>query len=213
MPTVLDHLVVTAPTLALGSEWIRRALGATPQPGGAHPKMGTHNRLLRLGDRQYLELIAIDPDAPVPARPRWFDLDHIDPLAPMSLHAWVARTTDIASSTAAATEDLGLIEPMARGDTTWLMAVPADGTPPLDGGAPMLIEWSAGTHPAERLDDVGLRLLELEVRHPYPDRLRSLFRSIELETEVVVRPARGAMRPHLCATIATPQGTRTLESA
>ncbi len=45
-------------------------LGIAPGPGGVHPFMGTHNRLLRLGPRLYLELIAIDPDAPAPAQPR-----------------------------------------------------------------------------------------------------------------------------------------------
>ncbi len=213
MPSTLDHLVVTAPTLALGSEWLRRSLGVAPQPGGAHAKMGTHNRLLRLGDRLYLELIAIDPDAPQPLRPRWFDLDSLDALAPMSLHAWMARTTDIAVTSARATEDLGLIEPMSRGDLTWLISIPADGGTPLGGGAPMLIEWSVGPHPAERLDDVGLRLVGLEIQHPQPDRLRALYRSIELETEVVVRPLRTFGRARLTATIATPAGTRTLESS
>ena len=32
--------------------------------------MGTHNLLMRIGDQVYLELIAIDPEAPTPGRPR-----------------------------------------------------------------------------------------------------------------------------------------------
>jgi hypothetical protein len=37
--------------------------------------MGTHNRLLKLGAGRFLEVIAIDPEAPAPGRRRWFDLD------------------------------------------------------------------------------------------------------------------------------------------
>ena len=71
----IDHLVFAAPTLAQGIEYIADLTGVTPRPGGKHAGMGTHNALVKLGERLYLEIIAIDPDAPKPARPRWFDLD------------------------------------------------------------------------------------------------------------------------------------------
>jgi len=32
----LDHIVVTAPTLKAGVEWVRGQLGATAELGGAH---------------------------------------------------------------------------------------------------------------------------------------------------------------------------------
>lgn len=74
---VLDHLVVAARDLDSGARWLERQLGVPLVPGGAHVLMGTHNRLLRLagGERLYLELIAIDPAAAPPSRPRWFGLD------------------------------------------------------------------------------------------------------------------------------------------
>ena len=37
--------------------------------------MGTHNRVLGMAGGMYLEVIAIDPDAAAPERPRWFGLD------------------------------------------------------------------------------------------------------------------------------------------
>ena len=45
-----DHLVVLAPSLASGVAWAEVTLGVTPGPGGEHPLMGTHHRLLRLGN-------------------------------------------------------------------------------------------------------------------------------------------------------------------
>jgi Glyoxalase-like domain len=42
--------------------------------------MGTHNRVIAISSESfpdcYVEVIAIDPDAPAPGRRRWFGLDH-----------------------------------------------------------------------------------------------------------------------------------------
>ena len=64
----LDHLTIIAPSLDQGLAHVRQQLGADMPPGDKHPEMGTHNRLLRLGDDVFLELIAIDPDAAAPRR-------------------------------------------------------------------------------------------------------------------------------------------------
>ena len=98
-PALPDHLVVAATTLAEGIEYVGDLTGSVPRPGGRHVAMGTHNALLRLGERFYLEIIAIDPEGTKPARPRWFDLDHPSLVAalaegPRLIH-WVARSDDI----------------------------------------------------------------------------------------------------------------------
>ena len=71
----IDHLVIGTNDLASGTDWTESRLGAACDGGGAHPLMGTHNRLMRLAGGPYLEVIAIDPDASSPGRPRWFTLD------------------------------------------------------------------------------------------------------------------------------------------
>ena len=73
--TELDHIAVIAPSLAAGIAYVHDVLGVEPPKGGAHPQMGTHNHLLRLGEDVFLEVIAVDPDAPQPAHRRWFGLD------------------------------------------------------------------------------------------------------------------------------------------
>ena len=58
MSVALDHLVVAAATLEQGVAWCEATLGVTPGPGGTHPTMGTHNRLLALGDALMGERLA-----------------------------------------------------------------------------------------------------------------------------------------------------------
>ena len=56
MPTSaaqLDHLVVMATTLDQGVAWCEATLGVTPGPGGEHPLMGTHNRLLSIASERF----------------------------------------------------------------------------------------------------------------------------------------------------------------
>src|SRR4051812_37960102 len=104
MPRELDHLVVAARTLDEGAAWVEERLGVRPLPGGAHALMGTHNALLSLGPGMFLEVLAIDPAAPRPARPRWFSLDTPGMQAllargPALIH-WVDRVPDIEAALA-----------------------------------------------------------------------------------------------------------------
>ena len=184
--TRLDHLVVVAPTLGAGAAWVRAALGAGPRPAGRHDRMGTHNLLLRLGQAAYLEVIAIDPAGPPPGRPRWFGLDALAPDAAPRLAAWVARTDDVDAAAAASTEPLGAVEPMTRGDLTWRLTVPPDGSLPLGGAAPLLIEWDTAPHPAERLPDDGCQLVGLTVTHPDPERVERLLAAVGFVGPVTV---------------------------
>ena len=66
---VLDHIAVAATDLAAGAQAVEAKLGLPLQPGGQHPHMGTHNRLMTLGP-DYLEVIAIDPEGAAPAQPQ-----------------------------------------------------------------------------------------------------------------------------------------------
>jgi hypothetical protein len=160
----LDHLVVAARTLEEGAAWVEAALGVPTVAGGKHDLMGTHNRLLRLDARRYLEVIAIDPAAPAPARPRWFGLDERatrERLArgPVLLH-WVARTPDIEAALRDYPEPVDVLD-LARGDFAWKIGVPRDGRLPCAGACPTLIQWKGAAHPADRLPPSGCALPEL----------------------------------------------------
>ncbi|GAB6059725.1 VOC family protein [Desulfonatronum parangueonense] len=206
----IDHIAVTAPSLEIGAEFIQESLGVTLEPGGKHPRMGTHNLLLRLDATLYLEVIAPDPKAPQPGRPRWFGLDKLQSDSSPELSAWIARTEDIRSVVASSTEDLGAIETMHRGGLQWLITIPATGRAPIDGVAPALIEWPQGVHPTENLRDQGLSLIELQLVHPDPNRITQLLASLNIRGPLKVCTPSLGEAPHLRAVLGTPQGTRTL---
>lgn len=87
----IDHLVVMAATLEEGVAWCEATLGVTPDAGGQHAFMGTHNRLLRtssaVAPHSYLEIIAIDPAGNPPTQgQRWFDMDQPTLRAAVAAH-------------------------------------------------------------------------------------------------------------------------------
>jgi hypothetical protein len=203
----LDHIVITAPSLAAGVEHVRRALGIAPITGGEHSRMGTHNALLRLGGASYLEVIAANPAASRPAHPRWFELDRLAPDGAPRLAAWVARSSDLRTIAVASPIPLGTVEAATRGDLAWNITLPAGGALVERGVVPMVIEWTSGSHPAGRLPDVGLSLEMLELAHPRPDAIESVLKWMGFEGPVNVE--RGDV-PSLSARVRTPEGMRTL---
>ena len=207
----LDHLIVAAATLEQGEDYIEGKLGVRPQRGGKHVAMGTHNSLLSLGPRTYLEVIAIDPDGTAPARPMWFELDRPAMqatlrAAPRLLH-WAARTKDIDAARNAAAIDPGPAHAHSRGEFRWRITIPDDGHLPGAGVLPTLIEWPDAKHPADSLPDMKLRIATLAAAHPEPAQMREALASLGLsETLQVTYPA----TPRLAALVRTPRGTVAL---
>ena len=175
----VDHLVVAAATLAQGVAWCEQTLGVTPGPGGKHALMSTHNRLLKIASPAYpdayLEIIAIDPDAPPPGRARWFGLDdaalqaRLPHEGPSLIHV-VARSTAMKEQCAALLaagyppgEVLSASRETPQGLLSWLIAVRADGQRACEGALPTLIQWQ-GPHPAAQMPDAGLVLRALALR-------------------------------------------------
>src|SRR5215472_2605564 len=72
---LIDHLIYKAPDLAGAVADLEERLGVRAQAGGQHIGRGTHNALLALGPRTYLEIIASDPGQRAPSVPRPFGLD------------------------------------------------------------------------------------------------------------------------------------------
>lgn len=220
----IDHLVVGADSLAQGEAWCEATLGVTPGPGGQHPLMGTHNRLLRVATvdhpRAYLEVIAADPSMPAApdGRRRWFDLDAgrvravLREQGPRLLH-WVVEVPDLPAAVDALAGldiDRGRILAASRmtprGLLHWEITVRDDGQRLFDGCLPTLIAWG-DTHPAAGMPDSGVSLHKVAVRHPQAGLLRRALAAIGLDR---VDVSEGS--PALCATFFTPRGPVRLAS-
>lgn len=197
----LDHLAISAERLEDGVALVERRLGVPMAGGGQHPAMGTHNRLLSLGDL-YLEVIAVDPAATPPGRPRWFDLDRFS--GPPRLTTWIVATDEMEAALATGPQGWGAAMDLARGDYRWQMAVPGDGRLPFDGACPALIRWQGALHPAPALPDHGLRLARLAVSHPQAAVLQAALALDDPRVSFIPGP------PGLSAVIDTPQGPVTL---
>ena len=197
----LDHIAVACGTLEAGRAHVEAALGVQMVAGGRHAVFGTHNLLLGLEDGLYLEVIAVDPDAPPPGRARWFDLDRFS--GPPRLSNWICRTGDIAE----APPEAGPPVALERGDLRWRMAVPEDGRLPFDQLFPAVIAWEGMAHPAARLPRSGVRLRRLTLTHPRAAALNAALAGRILDDRVAV--AQGAAA-RLTAEFDTPHGPRVL---
>ncbi len=210
--TELDHIAVIAPDLGEGVAWVRQALGVEMPAGGKHPEMGTHNHLVGLGPDVYLEVIAIDPEAPDPPHRRWFGLDDRAAVERQwregrRLRAYVARSTGIAAAIGNRRETYGSPMRISRGDRSWLFAIRPDGELPRFGALPCLIDWEGRSTPAPAMPDRGLRLQHLLVETPAADAVRAGLDALGMTHRPEVRQGQEV---RLTATIATPGGVRVL---
>ncbi|RZL60675.1 MAG: VOC family protein [Variovorax sp.] len=230
MQAEVDHLVIAARTLAEGVAWCEATLGVTPGPGGAHPLMGTHNRLLNIAcaafPRAYLEILAIDPAA-TPTRSagqrRWFDLDDAALQAGLAQHGpqlvhFVARVPDARATLNALRQAPAPVGPIDRGalieagrDTpagrlSWQITVRDDGQRLFDGALPTVIEWGA-VHPVDAMPASGLTLRALQFTHPRAEALAGALQAIGFAHLPVQSGT-----PKLVAVLDTPRGPITLES-
>lgn len=215
----LDHLVVMAASLSEGVAWCEATLGVTPGPGGEHPLLGTHNRLLKIATPEfptaYLEIIAINPIATpsIATRARrWFDMDEpalqarIAQQGPALVHA-VVSVPDIRAAVAALGvqgldrgDVLQASRPTAHGLLQWQITVRPDGQRLFDGCLPTLIQWGP-THPTDHMPASGVSLHSLRVQHPQADTLRAAYLSLGWTAQAV-----NAGAPRLSAILQTPKG-------
>jgi len=209
----LDHLVIAAATLDEGADFVRERLGVEIGPGGAHPLMGTHNRLMRLGDNAFLEVIAIDPDAPDPGRARWYALDDPEMQAQLRsgprLITWVVRALDIVGAVQSVAISVGEVTSVSRGNFSWRLTVPRDGRLPGGGVIPHMIEWDCGARPWEDMAEAGCDLERLVLAHPQPEWVAQTLKAVCSRGYDFVEVTAGET-PSLSARIVTPGGIATI---
>jgi len=207
MTATIDHLVYACPDLDAAVAEITRLTGVRPQDGGQHPGLGTHNALLSLGDRTYLEIIAPDPDHPGTGQRQPFGLDH---LAAPALRAWAAAPGDLDAAVRQARAEgfhygdivTGHRRTPGNGELSWRMT-----TYPNDGAVavvPFLIDWGPARHPAQTAPS-GLRLTEFRILAPDPQQVSRQLRAAGIDL-----PVDHADGPALRAVLTGPQGTQVV---
>lgn len=169
----IDHLVIGANDLEQGVAFIKGKLNVTLPQASKHADMSTHNCVAPTGNDSFIEILSIDPDAAEPNRARWFDMDN--PVvknkfkqSPCAYH-WVVGTNNLDAVIANSPIPLGEVVKFTRGDRSWRLTIPADGSLQEEGLIPTFIEWSPGPHPSTGMADLGIKLEEIVLTHPKPD--------------------------------------------
>jgi len=208
----LDHMTVIAPSLVEGVQHVRNCLDLDVPFGQRHAHMGTHNHLLQLGDTVYLEIVAIDPVADAPGRRRWFGLDDQNKVRSdcedgRRLRGWVARTDTMDAIIAACGDIFGEKVPLPTINSSFDFAIPNDGSLPLDGAAPSVIDRRGKPRSMAAIADRGARLRSLTLEHPSPVAVEALYRSLTVDRPPqIAKGSKLRYRAH----IETPAGLREL---
>jgi hypothetical protein len=199
---MIDHLVYGVPDLAQGIDRLERQTGVRARLGGRHPGRGTHNALLSLGPRQYLEVIALDPDQ---AEAPGLLFAELTKLRTAAFIAWAVAVAEIDEAgeamLAARLPRIGPLEGLrAREDGSllrWKTLRFATDIPLV----PFFIAWDEETvHPSVDSPS-GCRLMSVQIRHTDPEGLRRLLGKHAGMVHIAAGP-----RSRLTARLATPNG-------
>jgi len=200
----LDHLVVTAISCEQGVSWLESKSGVSIPFGGSHPLMATHNHLTALTENQFLEVIAIDPAARTPERPRWFNLDDKQHQGRISaapaLTTWVAATDNLDNSLETIRQlgiDPGVVVELTRGELHWRLALKENGSLAYDGIFPILIEWPSDINPVSSMQDQGIRLENLVASHPQAALLSMAMERLGLADQITIQEGDASLAANL----------------
>jgi hypothetical protein len=231
MRSTVDHLVVLAATLEDGIRWCEALLGVTPQAGGEHPLMGTHNCVINISSFAfpdcYLEIMALNPGVPTQRAAglkRWFDMDDVQLQLQVAQHGpqlvhFVVRCPDVQAAVDEMTAlglDCGTLVDATRqtpeGLLQWRLTVRDDGQRQMGGAVPALIQWGAADeieprHPTQSMPYSDLQLQGLQLNHTLSVLVETACESIGLNGMQVQSGL-----PGICATLQTPRGLVRLSS-
>jgi hypothetical protein len=210
MSATIDHLVYGCPELSVAVDEFAELTGVRAAAGGQHPGLGTHNALVSLGERTYLELIAADPAQPEPENHRPFGLND---LSTAGLRGWAVAAGDLDAAVRnarAAGYEYGEIVAGRRrtpdgGALAWRMTSHPDSRAVTV--VPFLIDWMGGPHPAP-VAPAGLSLAEISLYTPEPSRLNERLCALGLDL-----PVFRADQPALRAVLACQDGRRVVLSS
>ena len=188
MNSRIDHVVIGATNLIAGTNYLETKLNTKLSPGGKHKVMSTHNKLLKLQSNMYLEVIANNPNADAPSRPRWFSLDESNikekiKNTPRAL-CWVLEVANLEDTVKKCGYNPGEILQLSRDYLTWKVTIPSDGKLLENGVLPILIEWSTDQHPSKKLNNSNISLNKLALFHPEPNKIEKIISNL-IESDLI----------------------------
>ena len=163
----LDHIVFAASTLEEGTSFIENKLQVKLSDIGYHKDMGTHNRVVKINQSVYLEVISIDPNSVITKSKRWFNLD-----CP-KLQSHLKKTPQVIGYVIESDDKkiLKYYEPFfksSRGKYKWQFSMPSTKSNNLvdqsyqNGIMPSLIKWE-NQKPINKMKNNHLDLQNLEI--------------------------------------------------
>lgn len=202
---LIDHIIYAGPDLDAAVANIEKCFGVRARGGGKHMGQGTHNKLLALGPRTYLEIIAADPDQPEPAHPRPYGVDGV---TRGGLVGWALGCDDLDAALAGARRrgfDPGdVINGQRVGPTGEMLRWRLTRNALTAGLVPFLISWGDTPHPASSAPQ-GLLLESFHIEHPDPASLTPVLAALGADVEV-----KHAAKAALVARISGPNGSKEL---
>lgn len=207
----LDHLTIIAPTLAEGVQHVSDCIGLEVPFGTRHDYMGTHNHRLQLGKNVYLEIVALDPNGVDPGRARWFGVDDAGKVRSdweqgRRLRGWVAAVSNI-EGIASQHPEFGEVVPLPFQAPEFAFTIPTDGSLPLGGVLPSLIDHRGDPTKMADIPDLGARLVSFCLQHPDPEKISAMYVDLKIDRQPEVTVGEVARYE---AKIDTPNGLRTL---
>ena len=178
----IDHFVWGVSDLEAGCAEIEALFGVAPEPGGAHPGLGTCNALLSFGPGLYFEIMAPQDPAPGSIGERLARLD-----AP-GLVTWVLRSDELNQVAALASADTANVTPTGpvkterltpQGDRlSWELLFLTQHK--YDGLVPFFIDWQDTPHPSAT-SPAGGAATALTIESPQAERLNQLFADLAID--------------------------------
>jgi len=208
MQRKIDHIVYCVPNLEKAIIELENKLGVKAAIGGRHLTQGTKNALINLGNKCYLEILAIDEDNKDITTNRWMG---IDLLQGSKITRWALKANDIKKDAAHLQEfntNMGQVtggsRKMTNGKTlTWQIAMPLS-TPEVVI-IPFITDWSdSEAHPTDSLDH-DCKLLELRLSHSNPLSIENLFDRMNITLSITKSEA-----PSIQLIIKSPKGIVSL---
>lgn len=199
----IDHLVYAVPDLEKAIKDIEKKFGIAPVTGGQHKSQGTHNALVNLGNRRYLEILAVDKSNKKVKPPRWMGVDLI---SRPRLTRWAVSTNDLDRDVAFLTEvdpRLGEVKSGNRkkpdgSKVFWKFSLPLPA--PEVEVLPFIINWQGSQHPTDSLPE-GCKLIALKATHRTPFLIEGAIHALDVDIEI-----EAAEEASLTAIIETPNG-------